>query len=127
MTIAYWCVLIAALLPVVFTGYAKMTNRYGPGANHDPRAFQEKLKGRGRRAHNAHLNSFEAFPIFAAAVIIAHQVGTASQSTIDYLAIGFIAARLVYGFLYIADYASLRSLVWTAGHACAVAMFVVSA
>lgn len=124
MTIAYWCVLIAAFLPVLFTGIAKFS---GPGFNNrTPRDFQAGLTGMRQRAHWAHLNSFEAFPPFAAAVIIAHQVG-ADRGTIDALAISFIVARLAYGLFYIIDKATLRSLAWVAAVACWVAMFVLSA
>lgn len=121
MTIAYWCVMIAAFLPLLFTGIAKFS---GPGFNnHTPRDFQARLEGFRQRAHWAHLNSFEAFPPFAAAVIIAHQLGL-QQATLDGLAIGFIVARLAYGAFYIADRATLRSLAWLAAVICWVTMLV---
>jgi uncharacterized MAPEG superfamily protein len=124
MTTAYWCVLVAALLPFLFTGIAKFS---GPGFNnHTPRDFQDRLDGMRKRAHWAHLNSFEAFPPFAAAVIIAHQLG-AAQGRVDGLAIGFIVARLAYGFLYMADLATLRSLAWVAALGCVVGLFVIAA
>ncbi len=124
MTIAYWCVLAAALLPFVFTGVAKFS---GPGFNNRrPREFQATLTGMRGRAHAAHLNSFEAFPPFAAAVIIAHQL-QAAQATVDALAVAFIALRLVYGVLYIADLHWWRSIVWTLALGCVVALFVVAA
>lgn len=122
MTIAYWCVLIAAFLPLLFTGIAKFS---GKGfTNRTPRAFQERLDGFRQRAHWAHLNSFEAFPPFAAAVIIAHQLQF-QQGRIDQLAIAFIVLRLVYGALYIANQPTLRSLAWVGAVACWVAMFFV--
>ena len=124
MTIAYWCVLIAALLPYVLTGYAKGTARGYD--NRAPRDWQSRLEGRSARAHWAHLNSFEAFPFFAAAVIIAHLRG-AEQSTIDALAVGFIAARVVYSVLYVAGIATMRSVIWALGFFAAIALFVVAA
>lgn len=121
MTIAYWCVMIAAFLPLLYTGIAKFS---GPGFNNrTPREFQARLQGFRQRAHWAHLNSFEAFPPFAAAVIIAHQLGL-QQSTLDALAIGFIVARLAYGAFYLADMATLRSLAWVAAVGCWVTMLV---
>ena len=121
MTIAYWCVLVAALLPFVFTGIAKFS---GPGFNNARvRDFQAKLEGARARAHWAHLNSFEAFPPFAAGVIIAHQLHVA-QGRIDALALTFIAARIVYGAMYIANLPTLRSLVWLIALGCTVALFV---
>jgi len=121
MTIAYWCVLIAMFLPVAFTGVAKFS---GPGFNNKrPREFQAQLEGFRARAHWAHLNSFEAFPPFAAGVIIAHQLHVA-QGRIDLLAVTWIVARIVYGILYIANLATLRSIVWLVAVGCVVALFV---
>lgn len=124
MTTAYWCVLVAALMPFLFTGIAKFS---GPGFNNrTPRDFQDRLDGMRKRAHWAHLNSFEAFPPFAAAVIIAHQLG-AAQGRVDLLAVVFILARLAYGALYMADLATLRSLAWVVGLGCVVGLFVIAA
>lgn len=124
MTIAYWCVLAAAMMPFLFTGIAKFS---GPGFNNKrPRDFQAKLEGFRQRAHWAHQNSFEAFPPFAAAVIIAHQLG-ADRAWLDGLALAFIALRLVYGGLYIANWHLLRSLVWLAAVLCWVWMLVLVA
>jgi uncharacterized MAPEG superfamily protein len=124
MTIAYWCVLIAAMLPLLLTAVAKFS---GPGFNNRRvRDFQASLTGFRQRAHWAHLNSIEAFPPFAAAVIIAQQLHVA-QGTLDGLAIGFIVARLVYAGFYLADQATLRSLAWVAAVGCWVAMFVLAA
>jgi uncharacterized MAPEG superfamily protein len=39
----------------------------------------------------------------------------------------FIAARVAYGLLYIADRPTLRSVVWTVGFACVVGMFIAAA
>lgn len=124
MTIALWCVLIAAFLPIVFTGIAKFS---GPGfSNRNPRDFQARLTGFRQRAHAAHLNSFEAFPPFAAAVVIAHMLG-ADREWSDGLAMGFIALRLGYGAAYIADKPTLRSLLWLGAVLCWVALFVIAA
>lgn len=124
MTIAFWCVLVAGLMPYLLTGYAKATSRGYD--NRAPRDWQSRLEGKSARAHWAHLNAFEAFPFFAAAVIIAH-LAKADQSTIDMLALGFIAARVIYGVLYIAGVARLRSVVWALGFFTCIAMFVIAA
>lgn len=126
MTIAYWCVLAAILLPYVWTGVAKFTSGFRPRDNHNPRDYLDRLEGPAKRAHWAQLNTFESIPGFMAAVIIAHQA-QAPQHLVDALAVTYIALRLAYGVLYIKDLASLRSLVWAGGVACIVALFVVSA
>ncbi|HET8881188.1 MAG TPA: MAPEG family protein [Solimonas sp.] len=123
MTTALWCVLIAALLPYLFTGISKASKRFDNAA---PRDYQEQSTGWRKRAHWAQLNSFEAFPAFAAAVLVAHLVAGPNANA-DCLATIFIAARLVYGALYVANKPTLRSLAWFVGIACVVGLFVVAA
>jgi uncharacterized MAPEG superfamily protein len=125
MHISYWCVLVAALLPLLFTATAKLIGRR-TFDNRSPREFQAHLNGTALRAHWAHLNSFEAFAPFAAAVLVAQQVG-AAQGRIDQLAVAFVVLRLVYGACYVADMATLRSLVWAGAMACTIALFVLGA
>ena len=95
--------------------------------NHDPRDFLDSLEGLGRRANAAQLNSFEVTPAFAAAVIVAHLVGNAELVTINVLAVLFITSRLLYIICYLADWATLRSLMWFVGMGLIVSFFVVSA
>jgi uncharacterized MAPEG superfamily protein len=121
MTIAFWCVLIAGLMPIAATLTAKSRKDFD---NANPREWLAKLDGFRARANAAQLNSFEALPLFAAAVIIAHLRG-ASQGTIDLLAMGFIAARVVFIALYLANLPALRSLAWGIAMLCTVAMFFV--
>lgn len=123
MTTAYWCVLAAGLLPYLFTAIAKVTGaRFD---NRDPRTWQSRLTGLPARAHAAHLNSFEAFPFFAAAVIIAH-LAQAPQARIDQLALAFIALRVGFGICYLANWATVRSLVWALGMACVIGLFLIA-
>ncbi|QKZ07212.1 MULTISPECIES: MAPEG family protein [Pseudomonas] len=127
MTVAFWCVLIAILLPFVCTGIAKFSGgQFGARQNHDPRAFLANLDGFAKRAHSAQMNSFEAFPAFAAAVIIADICHNAQQVTMDVLAVLFITSRLLYIICYLADWAMLRSLVWFVGLGLVVSLFCVS-
>ena len=121
MTIAYWCVLLAALLPIVWAACAKAG---GDGFdNARPRAYLRSLDGWRLRAHWAQENSYEAFPPFAAGVIIAHLVNGPSMM-INALAVLFLVARVLHGIFYINDQATLRSLVWLAGFGCVIALFV---
>lgn len=128
MIIAYWCVLIAALMPLLFVGYAKFagSHKLGPRENHNPREWLEATEGAQKRAYWAQLNSFEAFPPFAAGVIIAVIAG-GNITAVNTLAVLFVLLRLGYGACYITDRANLRSLVWAAAAACTVALFVVAA
>jgi uncharacterized MAPEG superfamily protein len=85
----------------------------------------EQLTPWQQRAYWAHLNMFEAFPAFAAAVIISH-LAHASQASIDKLAIAFIVLRIVYLLLYLQNWATARSVVWTAGFGCVIGLFVIT-
>lgn len=124
MTIAYWCLLLAALLPYLLIVVAKAGARGFD--NHAPREWYERAEGYRKRAVWAQQNSYEIFPVFAAAVIIA-QLSGATQSWIDGLAISFIASRIAFAACYIADLHLLRSLVWTLGFACCIALFILAA
>jgi len=124
VTTALWCVLIAGLLPYAATLTAKIGGTRFDNAN--PRDWLADQSGFRRRANSAQLNSFEAFPLFAAAVVIAQMLG-ASQSRIDTLALVFVAARVAYLCFYLADRATLRSLAWFVGLASVVAIFVSAA
>lgn len=126
MTLALWCVLIALLMPYLWTGTAKAMGRYSLRDNREPRAFMAQLKGPGARAHAAQLNSFEAFPAFAAAVLVA-QYAHATQASVDHLALAWIALRLIYGVLYITNQAAWRSVVWFGGVGCVVGLFIIAA
>jgi uncharacterized MAPEG superfamily protein len=66
-------VLLAALLPIIMVGAAK-TGAEGYD-NHRPREFLANLKSWQQRANWAQINSYEVYPPFAAAVIIAHLAG----------------------------------------------------
>lgn len=111
MPIALWCVLLAGIMPVVMAGVAK----WGPGLdNRNPRDWANTLVGHRRRAYAAHQNSYEAFPFFAAAVLAA-MLMKAPQGTIDTLAVLFVAARIGYAAAYVADTATLRSVLWIVG------------
>lgn len=125
MSIAYWCILIAAVLPFVWVGVAKSG---APGYNNkDPRGWVAKQDAfRVRNAYNAHLNAFEAFPTFAAAVLMAQFAGV-DPGHANLLAMAFIGFRILHGVFYIAAQAAIRSLVWMGGLACTVALMVLAA
>jgi uncharacterized MAPEG superfamily protein len=122
MTLGYWMVLVAGILPYFAVGVAKWRPDYDNAA---PRAGLEKLDAMRQRAYWAQLNGFEAFPLFAAAVIIAH-LAQAPQVWVDGLAAAFVLLRVIYTILYIHDRPTPRSLVWVAALACIIGLFVVS-
>ena len=125
MIIAYWCILIAALLPYAWVFVAKQSGeRYN---NRDPRDWQSKQTNpRSNRAHAAHLNGFESFPVFVAGVLMAQLAGV-SPATVNMLAVVFVVARVLHGVFYVANVQALRSLVWLVGFASAIGLIVLAA
>jgi len=117
-TIAYWCILFMAILPIVCAGIAKYgmfskSRRDGGYDNHNPRAWLARQIDWRARANAAQANTFEALPFFFAAVIIAHQL-QARQTLVDILAFIFVVLRVSYVLMYVADMAKTRSAIWFA-------------
>jgi uncharacterized MAPEG superfamily protein len=123
MTIAYWCVAAMIFFPYIFTVMAKWSNHYD---NHDPRGYLANTTGWRQRANYVQINCFEAVPAFAVAVIIAH-LAQASQNKIDILALTFVVCRIIYAYCYVADKASMRTIIWFIGLLSVAGLFVVAA
>lgn len=125
MTVAYWCLLIAALLPYLWAAVAKGSGqRYD---NRDPRAWQTRQDNpRSQAAYAAHLNAFEAFAPFAAGVLGAQMTGV-DTGVIAGLSVAFIVCRVLHGVFYLTRQAPLRSLAWLVGFGCVVALLVQAA
>ncbi|MFO1243708.1 MAG: MAPEG family protein [Ramlibacter sp.] len=116
-TVAYWCVLLAALMPLgcsmlAKSGMSGKPRKDGGYDNHDPRGWLARQKDWRARANAAQANSFEALPFFIGAVIIAHQLG-APQARLDILAFVYIVLRFIYITMYVAGLPMVRSGVWT--------------
>ena len=116
-TMAYWCILVAAILPIVCAGIAKygMFNKslkQGGYDNQNPRAWLARQTDWRARANAAQANTFEALPFFFVAVVIAHQL-QARQAVLDILAFMFVVLRMVYIMMYVADMSKTRTSIWT--------------
>lgn len=125
MTLAYWCLLIAALMPYLWVAVAKANGkRYD---NRAPRSWQARQDNpRSNAAYAAHLNAFEAFAPFATGVLAAQMAGV-DTNWIVILSIVFVVCRVLHGVFYIAGKAPLRSLVWAIGFLCVVALLALAA
>ena len=124
MSIPFWCVFISALLIYIARlPVGKAMKEQGGYDNHLPRHQQAQLTGFGARAVAAHQNSFEAFILFAVGVLMAHTTQTQGY-LIDWLAIIFVIARVIYLACYWADLAWQRSLVWLVGLLCSLLLMV---
>jgi uncharacterized MAPEG superfamily protein len=119
MSIPFWCLFaVALLIYIAKIPVAKAMKEQGRGYdNHHPRAQQARLTGFGARALAAHQNTIEAFPLFAAGVLVAHVTQTQGWF-VEALALLFVVTRVLYLFLYWNDKATLRSLVWGVGLLC---------
>ena len=124
MTLAYWCILIASLLPLFCSFIAKAQGGFQPSDNRNPRDFLARTQGLSARANAAQQNGFEVFAPFAAAVLVAHATGNTEQSTINLLAVLFIAFRLAFIYCYLTDKSTMRSLTWAGGLCCIIGLFV---
>lgn len=123
MWISYGAVLVAGIMPVVCAGIAK--SGFKGYDNSDPRAWLARQTGFRARANAAQANCFEAFPFFAAGIVMALLAGVA-PSTVDNLALLFIASRLAYVFCYLADHAKWRTMVWSAAYLAVLALFALA-
>ena len=124
MSFALWTLFIAALFPVVCAGIAKA----GPGRydNRNPRAWLGGLGGYQARVHAAQQNSWEALAVYTAALVAAIAAGV-DHGTITTVAGVFLVARIAYLICYLADLATLRSLVWLAGFGACLTLIVQAA
>lgn len=116
-------VLSAGLLPIVCAGIAKWGARGYD--NHDPRAWMARLEGRRARADAAQQNSFEAFPLFAVAVVLALHSGAGVEPVAPW-AWGYVALRVAYIYCYVTDRASWRSVVWMLALAVVLRLFALA-
>jgi len=120
MTIAYACLLFMGLFPYVAAGIAK--KGFENFDNSMPRQWLAKQTGFRARANAAQANLFESLPLFFAAVIIA-SINNAPQTRIDLLALGFVAARIAFLICYLANWPTTRTIVWSIGLICVIAIF----
>jgi uncharacterized MAPEG superfamily protein len=121
MTIAEWCVFgtlmlsLLSIAPIKWIGYRQFDN----ARPRDAAFYQDPLRA---RALGAHQNGIEAFPFFAAAVLLAEFRG-APQGLVDELAGLFLIVRIAYVLTYLGDRPTLRSILWSIGFAINIAIF----
>ena len=123
LQMSVFCVIFMGVLPYIWVGFAKFGGKDGFD-NNNPRGALATLSGWRSRANFAQANQFEAFPLFAAAVLFAlyHH---APEHPLNLLCLAVVALRVIYGFLYMADKASLRSLVWFISLLCTISLFFI--
>ena len=121
MTVAELCIFgvvaiyLLTIAPVKWLGY----RQYDNSKPRDPAFYEDALRA---RALGAHQNGIEAFPFFAAAVLLAEYRG-APQNLINELAALFVIVRVAYVLTYIGNRPRLRSILWSIGFVINVAIF----
>jgi uncharacterized MAPEG superfamily protein len=119
MTTPFRCLLIIALLPYVIAGvggYLRM-QQLGVLDNNHPRVQAYQLEGIAARAWAAQANAWEALAVFGIVVIVAHLVH-ADPAASATAALVYLATRIAHPILYLADLATLRTLVFVVGLGC---------
>jgi uncharacterized MAPEG superfamily protein len=121
MTVAEWCVFgtvvlyLLTIVPIKWVGFRSYDN----AKPRDPAFYDAPLRA---RALGAHQNGIEAFPFFAAAVLLA-EFRAAPQNLINELAVLFLIVRVAYVFTYIGGRPRLRSILWNVGFVINVGIF----
>ena len=121
MTVAEWCLFavvalyLLTIVPIKWIG----AGQYDNAQPRDPAFYQDALRA---RALGAHQNGIEAFPFFAAAVLLA-EFRSAPQNLINELAVLFLIVRIAYVLTYIGNRPRLRSILWNLGFTINVAIF----
>ncbi|KWQ04292.1 MAG: MAPEG family protein [Acinetobacter harbinensis] len=118
-----YLILIACLLPYVFAMIAKKTAGFKAKDNQHPRDFLAKTTGLAARANAAQQNSFESLPLFIAAILMAEYM-VISQTVIMTFGMAYIVLRILYGICYLANWATLRSIVWLLSLLCPILLLV---
>ena len=121
-----WCVLLAAIMPILCAGMAKAHGFGKPLSeggydNGMPRQWLAGQTGWRARANAAQANCFEALPFFIGAVVLAQQAGV-DGARLEMLALIYVALRVMYVAMYIAGWAHARTLAWTLAFATNIAI-----
>jgi uncharacterized MAPEG superfamily protein len=119
-----YLILIACLLPYVFTVIAKMAGGFRAQDNQNPREFLSKTQGMAARANAVQQNSFEGLPLFIAAILSAQYMVVIDHSIIMTLGSAYIVLRIIYGLCYLFNWATLRSIVWFMALSCPVLLLL---
>jgi len=125
MTIAEWCIFAIVMLYLLSIAPIKWFRfrRFDNSKPRDPAFYDDPIAARSLGAHQ---NGIEAFPFFAAAILLA-EFRACPQRLVDELAVLFVIVRIAYVFTYLGDRPTLRSILWSLGFAINIAIFFMPA
>jgi uncharacterized MAPEG superfamily protein len=112
---AYLVLVLLTIAPVKWLGIRSFDN----AKPRDPAFYDDPLRA---RAWGAHQNGLEAFPFFAAAVLLA-EFRDAPQNLTNELALLFVIVRLAYVLTHVGNRPTLRSILWVIGFAINAGIF----
>lgn len=118
-----YLILIACLLPYVFTIIAKIAGGFRIRDNQDPREFLAKTTGLAARANAVQQNSFESLPLFIAAILMAEYMVVPQYFTMM-MGSAYIVLRIIYAICYLLNLATLRSIIWFLSMACPIILLI---
>ena len=113
-------VVVASLVPL---GAARSQADFSVTDLAAPRAMFDRLPEWGKRANWAHLNSFEAFVLFAPAALLCLIAKVDSNAAVAAAWI-YPVLRLAYIAAYVANLPPLRSLCWAGAMTCTGILYV---
>jgi uncharacterized MAPEG superfamily protein len=108
-------VYLLTIVPIKWIGFRSYDN----AKPRDPAFYADPIRARALAAHQ---NGIEAFPFFAAAVLLA-EFRAAPQNFINELAELFLIVRIAYVFTYLGDRPRLRSILWNIGFVINIGIF----
>ena len=125
MTTAFWCLLAVILIPYVLAGVGGYfrARQFGTVDNKYPRLQAARAEGIAARAVAAQANAWEAVPVFASAVFVAHLSG-ADPGRAGTLGLAYVAARIGHAVCYLGNWDIVRSLIFLVSLGLAIALFV---
>ena len=128
MTTPFWCLLIIIVLPYVLAGMGGYfrVQQFGTLDNQQPRTQAASLEGIGARVYAAQQNAWEALPVFATSVFVAHLAGADAQKS-AIAAILFVIVRILHAGFYLANLDKLRTLIFFVGLGSCIWLFILAA
>ncbi|MBF7690050.1 MULTISPECIES: MAPEG family protein [Acinetobacter] len=118
-----YLILVACLLPYAFSMIAKVAGGFTFKDNQNPRQFLSQTQGIAARANAVQQNSFENLPLFIAAILMAEYM-VIDQHVVMILGIAYIVLRVLYGICYLANWSSLRSIMWFLSLCCPIYLLI---
>jgi uncharacterized MAPEG superfamily protein len=121
-----YIIIAICLLPYLFTFIAKLSGGFAVKDNQNPRQFLARATGLSARANAVQQNSFESLPFFLTSVLLAEYL-VVPDAVIWKLSVAYLILRVIYGFAYLADLPTFRSIIWFLSMLCPVLLMVFSA